>query len=100
MSWQKVGRVGVDSGTLLVGDPCYFLQGKHSETFGKTWIGFCEKISPKVHEEGAVQLGKHLAVLTTTGVGDGLYDVYVRRDADGRVEAVKVVFLPRRKKRG
>jgi hypothetical protein len=102
--WEKVGQIGVDAGLCMVGDPCYHLhrgtqvsKGEvldppHPE-FGESWHDFCDKIKD-VHEEGYEQVGRRLAVVTNTGLGDGVYDVFVRRDADGRIAAVKVEFLP------
>ena len=121
--WEHVGQIGVDAGLCMVGDPSYVLhRGKEvgdtkgcpvsplSPEFGRHWHDFCDKVASRVHGDqlfdfkgtplppGFAQVGNGFAVVTSTGFGDGVYPVYVRKDVEGRVEAVKVIFIPRRKK--
>lgn len=72
--WEDVGEVGVDSGLIWIGDPCY--QGISVEK------GFFDGPKPKEYTEG---------VCTPTGYGDGSYRVYVQRK-DGRVMKIMVDF--------
>jgi hypothetical protein len=93
--WEKVGVVGVDAGTLYLGDPCYVLGERAShKAEGDAW---CEQ-SKAAGYPSTLQLNYRmghagLAVLVGTGYGDGCYDVEVKRTDDGRVAAVRVVFI-------
>lgn len=98
--WQTVGHVGVDSGTLLITDPCYvdteWTQGGDAGTYSLDGI-----MRPRVTGEGAsaVQLRYRkghdgAGVAVGTGYGDGAYPVQVTYTDDGRVAAVRVVFIP------
>ena len=94
--WTKVGQVGVDAGILYLGDPCYVLhQEEPPPEIGKNWADFCDKLSDDCYT--STQIGKCTGVVVSTGVGDGLYSVYVKYSDLGswgkRVKEVKVVFL-------
>lgn len=95
-SWEKVGEIGVDSGTCWVGDPCYCVVPDAHEHPAKSWSEFCD--ASRQDREGVHQwnykLGHPgLGVSVTTGGGDGRYPVFVSRDELGQVAAVKVVFI-------
>jgi hypothetical protein len=68
--WIKIGQVGVDSGTVTIGDYDLGL----IVPFGEKWIsnGACTTVA--------------------TLFGDGTYDVFVQTDEDGGVERVMVEF--------
>jgi hypothetical protein len=84
MTRELVGHCGVDSGTILIIDPCYI---KHSpEIYDESkWGDFCMKLDnlPKEICQG---------VVTTTRYGDGNYPVYVTKDSDGNVKKMEIVF--------
>ena len=92
--WKKVGVVGVDAGTLYLGDPCYVLQdGASHREEGAQWA---ERLTENNFEPTQLnyRMGHAgLGVLVGTGYGDGCYDVEVKRTEDGRVAAVRVVFI-------
>ena len=98
-----IGYVGIDTGTLAIGDPVYIdkvLEGqahelrtlngreynqKHAE---QRWLTV-EGDSYHVEEEIA-------GALIDTGIGDGLYPVYVTTidtDMGRRVSRVEIVFM-------
>jgi hypothetical protein len=92
--WKKIGVVGVDSGTLMITDPCY-VEGDEwtDKDYDKYVCGMKGNSTQVPHELG--HMGK--AVLTTTGFGDGLYPVYQIERNYGkllgkRVYAMMVVF--------
>lgn len=106
--WSLIGYVGVDSGQVMVGDPCYLNKwGGHEFTdFGgggnKTkptgtydYNGACTATC----SEGSVGiLGNGLAAVSPSGFGDGQYGVYVKWSDDApewgpRVAAMMVVFI-------
>lgn len=89
-----VGECMVDSGQLMLIDPCYCIdrrsgsQDQLLEENGVTYEGAREITCSG---DGAGQLGR-LACVTATGYGDGSYPVYADIDEDGRVMAVMVMF--------
>lgn len=87
-----VGRIGIDSGTLWIGDPCYvWSDSTRNEPTAAVreigeWSDFAEKL------EGPTTSFGIIGVATSTGLGDGMYDVYAKI-VDGLVHEVRVVFL-------
>lgn len=85
-------RVAVDSGRLGVFDQVLFASsvvGEHRETFVEriynlTGGGFHD------HSFGVVEFG----VAVTTGYGDGAYDLFFKRDYDGKVVAMFMLLFP------
>jgi hypothetical protein len=90
-----VGHVGVDSGQVMIVDPCYLDDydpqsneewdpEKHKGTF--SYQGLCHKtLSDNV---GQV----NLSVVSSSGYGDGYYPVYATFE-DGRVASLTVEFI-------
>ncbi len=102
--WEEVGIIGVDAGLCWLGDPCYIMGDDASEKPAKTWSEFCDKLWEK---EGLDKNGNPerdyaqwnykmghagLGVTVSTGWGDGSYPVYIKRNKEGRIAEVKVVF--------
>ena len=93
MPRERIGSVGVDSGTMMLGDPCYISDDKRLHS-NKGWSKFCEEIFTKQFDSmGYTQIGRGTAVVTETGGGDGEYPVYITRSREGRVKSLTVVFL-------
>ncbi len=116
-SYEQVGTIGVDAGLCWVGDPCYIMHKEVKETseatkydsdklpdeLGKDWGDFCNILSKKEDElpkgmRHGVQYNYDmghpgLGVVVSTGYGDGEYPVYIRRNSDGRVCEVRVIFI-------
>lgn len=70
-----IGRCGVDSGQIMITDPCYMIgDGFTDDDYQKA----CditlseEKAGPMMYEKG--HEGK--AVVSSAGIGDGYYPVY------------------------
>jgi hypothetical protein len=88
--WQYAGHVAVDSATLLLIDPHYDRPSQEALDAAQSRGPF-----------GSVPLSEHpihTAVVTHTGIGDGLYPVFVRMAPSplGRgqtVAEVRVVFI-------
>jgi hypothetical protein len=89
-------EVAVDSGQLLVVDPCYLLDHGMSEEL-------YDEICQAKHGEdmcGGVIENKYIGTLgfvTGTGYGDGRYRVFVKhvedKDWGRRVAEIKIVFI-------
>lgn len=97
--WEKAGEIGVDAGLCWIGDPCYCVTPDGNEHPAKTWDEFCDSLQ-KVEENGVAQWNykmghKGLGVSVSTGFGDGVYPVYVKRNSEGRIKEAKVVFIKR-----
>ena len=94
--WQKIGIIGVDSGTVWVGDGCYCITPDATEHPAKTWPEFCNKLD-QVNEEGYQQFNfsrghSGLGVVVSSGYGDGNYPVFIKKNEDGRVVGLMVEF--------
>lgn len=105
--WDLIGHVGVDSGQMMVGDPCYLRDwggyeftsppgaaGKHVPTGEYSYDGAC---TATCSEGGVGVLGDGLAAIAPSGFGDGEYGVYVKWSDEGawgpRAAAMMVVFI-------
>ena len=89
----KVGSIGVDSGQVMIVDPCYVLKddfalggsptgGMYDETCRLT-VG-----DPKHH--GETSFG---AFATSTYYGDGQYPIFAEVDSDGRILRMTIEFV-------
>ena len=96
---QDVGEVSVDSGTLLICDPCYLrshgLTEEALEEISQVTLGEPRKMcGPAVNTQHVGSEKQFpLGFVTTTGYGDGGYKVYVEKNAEGRIKSVTVVFI-------
>lgn len=99
---ELIGHIGVDSGQVMIGDPCYLESWKGHEftslqkdgvvaapTEEYSYDGACTATCSK---EGVGILEKGLAAVVQSGYGDGEYPVYVKRDSVGRVIRLVIEF--------
>jgi hypothetical protein len=96
--WKLVGTLGVDSGQMMLCDPCYIKKdfaNEYGETNQKdmTYSGAC---NATLGNDGFGFLtntnGYKLAFACSSGYGDGVYPVYIKRDG-GRIAEMKIVFI-------
>ena len=94
--WVQVGEFGVDSGQVLITDPCYLRSWvdndfkEQTESRSYSYEGAC---NATLSEEMAGKIGTmEDGVAISTGYGDGVYPVYVLYK-DGRVKEVKIKFF-------
>ncbi|WP_327292479.1 hypothetical protein [Streptomyces sp. NBC_01198] len=89
----QIGSVGVDSGTVFIGDPCYTITGDASHHI-KTWSEFCDRTpwgeKPYDVTEPA---GPGVGLSIPTFWGDGSWPVHAEI-VDGRIARVIVDFDP------
>lgn len=80
--YETVGHIGVDAGIVMFVDPCYIVEDEK-------WGEFCDELF--ANEQNGVT---HMrgGIVTSTLYGDGSYPVQVRRNSDGRVVEVRVLF--------
>jgi hypothetical protein len=86
-----VGYVGVDSGTIMIVDPCYVIPDKD-------WEKFCGQIPLDVDEaEGAPVClpgeKRPTAVAGSTRDGDGVFPVFAKYGKDGQLEGYEISFV-------
>lgn len=104
---ELVGHIGVDSGQMMLGDPCYLDEWGGGEF---TSVGENKPPNGAFNYDGACRAttsGKQagllgngvakLAAVTSTGFGDGQYPVYVEISDEGawgkRVKSMTIVFI-------
>lgn len=103
----EVGKVGVDAGMVMVGDPCYldgygkdstdgfnYVQAEierqqKAKKFDYSYSGAC---AATLSENSAGQLGLASAVAVSSGYGDGVYPVFATYNDDGRIVKLEVIF--------
>lgn len=98
----RIGSVGVDSGQLMIVDPCYiksdFEVDYDQETIDAIQAGSPAEVPLNYNGACAVTLGEDsagsmmhgLAVAFSSGYGDGVYPVYATYNSDGRVVKVEI----------
>jgi hypothetical protein len=67
----EIGRCGVDSGQIMIVDPCYVIDGN----FGEQEYEECCRTTCDT-EDNAGPIMRNLAVVASSGIGDGYYPVY------------------------
>jgi len=108
MNNQKlIGFCGVDSGQILLTDPCYLSNWKDDEPFKKnkkktkgnySYSGACD-ITCDDNQAGQLknENGAQVGVVATTGLGDGVYPVYAEYQNEGefgkRIKSLTIKFL-------
>lgn len=80
--WKKIGEIGVDSGQMMLIDPCYMDSVSYDEACAAT-----DDLS------GCGIVDNGLAFAALTAYGDGEYPVYVRYGDEGRIAAMKIEFM-------
>jgi len=94
---KKIGECGVDSGQIMIIDPCYindeWVKGDWSDK-GSTY-GKCCDITTKKGQAGQLNYkGGHvgLGVVASSGYGDGVYPVYATYNKEGRIMKLEIEF--------
>ncbi len=81
----QVGVIGIDTGRLILCDPCYVEEAKAVVNAMEERSEFPSYASLGGH-------GGYRGAIVTTGRGDGIFPViaHVRKDADGYEQVVRV----------
>ena len=105
--WIKIGSFGVDSGQVLITDPCYLDSWKgfefdeeavkkmqESGEFEYSYSGACARTLLDLPDKrsGAGEIYRGFGVVSSTGYGDGEYPVYAKFNNEGRVMQLKIDF--------
>lgn len=106
--WKQIGVVGVDSGQILITDPCYIDSEWVDEQFtpGKSpknafsYNACCQKTLHTALQAGQLKyLAGHagVGVVASSGLGDGCYPVYARYEelegAGTRIVELRIDFM-------
>lgn len=104
--WKKIGVVGVDSGQLMICDPCYIDSEWKKEEFDDSvkkpsnfsYNGVSQATLKKQTAQIKYALGHAgVAVVFRSGLGDGLYDVFAKidnvKDWGRRVTEVRIKLV-------
>lgn len=102
---KQIGVVGVDSGQVVICDPCYidsewenedveFSKGKPAKN-NFSYNACCQVTMNGDAGQLCYKLGHAgVGVVSTSGYGDGLYPVYATIDKEsGRIKELKIVFF-------
>ncbi len=97
---KLIGAIAVDSGQIMIGDPCYlddWEAGEVTSVDGKEPSGeFCYDGAclATLNEPGYGLLSEGAALATRTLYGDGTYPVYAWVDDDGGIHKIMIDFDP------
>ena len=98
MARKKIGVVGVDVGLVIIGDPGYLIhtEPEIESTLGKDWEEFCNLLAEEERpamKQFTFPLGNPgLAVVVSSGFGDGVYPVYAEIE-NGVIKKVTIEFF-------
>ena len=101
MATKIIGVVGVDAGLVLIGDPGYLIHTEPESTLGKDWEKFCNLLTdeekPTIKQFNFPLGNPGLAVVVSSGFGDGVYPVYAEvvdtKEGGKRVKKVTIEFF-------
>lgn len=94
MKTVKVGSIGVDSGQVMIVDPCYVLKDDFAyggSPTGGMYDETCRLTVGQPTHHGATTFG---GFATSTYHGDGQYPIYADVDSDGRILRMTIEFVP------
>lgn len=84
--WRKVGEISVDSGQIIIIDPCYLSSWKHGEFNVSRYQAEPISESENSYDEACRvtlnsvcgEIHRDLGFASSTLYGDGVYNVYAR----------------------
>jgi hypothetical protein len=87
--WKQIGVVGVDSGQIMIGDPCYIKPESYEENYIKQTENYDFH---QGHQQLKYPMGHAgLAVIFNNGIGDGFYKVEAKF-TNGSISEVRIKF--------
>ena len=91
--WVKAGTVYVDSGSILIGDPCYHIGDEKNKE--QNWKGFVDRVYKDTFYETGIATAWSVGegIVCSTGYGDGEYNVFIKRSPHNRIAELKIVFI-------
>lgn len=94
--WVSAGTVAVDSGQIMIVDPCY-IGNEFDNNQGQAWEPAAYSGQLNYQGVSAISIADTYgqaseAVVTSSGYGDGVYPVEVRLNEDNRVVELRISF--------
>lgn len=96
--WKLVGYCPVDSGQLMVSDPCYLNDWKDNDFTGddegKNDFSYSSACSVTLRNKAGQLVNSHnqpISVVTETTYGDGMFPVYVLFE-NGQPQEIRVLM--------
>ena len=95
---KLIGRVAVDSGQLIITDPCYLTEWKDNDfkedpnDRSYSYSGASNTTCYDKDQAGNIGSSEGEGLAVRSGYGDGLYPVYANYQ-DGRVRSVTIKFF-------
>ena len=88
MKKVKLGVVGVDSGTLMITDPCYYMDHQDRSKISKDYL------QDNVYKDDGKNYRKisNSSLTFSSGYGDGGYSVYGYINDDNRIIKVEIIM--------
>jgi Protein of unknown function (DUF4241) len=89
---EYLGDVCVDSGQLLVVDPCYLSEWKHGDYVGggTSENSYDEACIASMGKESHGSVLRGLGLSFSSGYGDGIYSVFGKRDGNGKIVKIEI----------
>lgn len=81
--WETIGYIGVDSGTIMVGDPCYVVPDEN-------WSDWCDEFKDAGGYNTYFAAMGDGTLSVSTPHGDGMYDVKARRNKHGQIVEIRI----------
>ena len=93
---KLIGNITVDSGQIIVVDPCYLKDYKANDYVKKentdfSYNNICHLTMQNKHQ--LKQGDWDFAIASNTGYGDGSYPVYAVKDKEGTVKKIIIEFI-------
>lgn len=95
--YELLGFVSVDSGTMCISDTDYY-DAHHSEELDEDWYNksVCDMFKDDDDDVSTNLVGGR-CFISESGIGDGGYECYGAYNEDGKLVALKIVFLRERR---
>jgi hypothetical protein len=93
-----LGHFSVDSGQVMIGDPTYLDDFKNDDYKEDglqneySYSGACATTTTKQNGGELLANGVSLAVVSSTGMGDGIYPVHAIKE-NGRIKEITIKFF-------
>ena len=85
---KHIGNIAVDSGQIMIVDPCYVLDGKSAKEDEDLYQKTCDITLKKTYGEVTFSGKAGNGVVSQTFDGDGFYRVYAEVDKNGNPERI------------